>query len=164
MYRCNILARWSLHLGQICLHCRTWASKTWSTVARRRSRSRRWAGTSPGTPRQWATWQRCPQAGPRGQSWRRSRRLATHEYIKYSKNSSEQGCQMFFFIQKIQIWIYIFWRTLQWMLLNLLVIWNILGPLGYILMGTWYFCCHLVYFSPLWYIVPRKPWFWLNPF
>jgi hypothetical protein len=28
--------------------------------------------------------------------------------------------------------------------------------LGYILWAFWYYCSHLVYFHPLWYIVPRE--------
>jgi hypothetical protein len=47
----------------------------------------------------------------------------------------------------------IFWKTMEWkMLLFILVIYNILRPLGLWLMGTWYI------FPPLWYIVPRKIW------
>jgi hypothetical protein len=49
------------------------------------------------------------------------------------------------------------WSTLEWkMLLYFLVIWIILRPLGI-------FYGHLVYFHPLWYIVPSKIWqLWLH--
>jgi hypothetical protein len=45
-----------------------------------------------------------------------------------------------------------FWKVLQWEILAcLMTIWSILLPFGL-------FCGNFVYFSPLWYFVPRKIW------
>jgi hypothetical protein len=62
----------------------------------------------------------------------------------------------FFSDQKFPLWL--FWRALEWkMLLNILVLWNILRPMG-IFLGIWNFCSLLVYFNPRWYTVTRKIW------
>jgi hypothetical protein len=44
-----------------------------------------------------------------------------------------------------------FWRVLQWKIVYFMDIWSILQPFG--------ICCgNSVYFSPFWYVVPRKIW------
>jgi hypothetical protein len=53
-----------------------------------------------------------------------------------------------------------FWSVLQWkMLVYFRDIWSLFGPfhIGFLwTFGT--FCCDLVHFPPVWYIVPRKIW------
>jgi hypothetical protein len=70
------------------------------------------------------------------------------------------------------IWVYIFWRALEWkMLVFTMVIWYILWSFGifcghlvysvviwYILWSFGIFCGHLVYLLSFWYVVQRKIW------
>jgi hypothetical protein len=51
-----------------------------------------------------------------------------------------------------------FWSVLQWkMLVYFVAVWSILQPFG-ILVTIWYIFGQMVYFFPLWYVVPRKIW------
>jgi hypothetical protein len=70
---------------------------------------------------------------------------------KIGKNGAEQGCQMVCFQTK-NTNLGKFWRVLQWkFLVYFMVICTILRPFGV-------FYGYLVYFSPFWYVVPRKIW------
>jgi hypothetical protein len=52
-----------------------------------------------------------------------------------------------------------FWRVLQWKLLvYFMAIWSILWPFGLFYGHFGLFCGYLVYFSPFWYVAPRKSW------
>jgi hypothetical protein len=78
--------------------------------------------------------------------------------IRNNPGRPEQGCQMVSFQTKHPN-LGIFWRTLEWKLF-LYIVCSFVKYFDHwvYLMGIWQFCSHLVYFSPLWYFLPRKIW------